>query len=222
MTHLRAYIAGLGSGGALLAAVIIALIALGGVVAVETLPDSSRSASADDVLVQSGAPGTGESAETSSGSAAQARDRGRGHGNAGGGARDHRDHRSGAVHGGAPGFDGEAVGSPQPLPPTSPPSDLPTLTPPPSDEDPPQPPEDPHPNPPDPKPPKPPKSPVPVPVPSGQGPVGGLVGVVNETVRGAGGTDPHLPGTITPITNPIDEIIGGLTGGKGGVPPLPR
>jgi hypothetical protein len=215
MNHLRTYIAGLGSGGALVAAVIVALIALGGVVAVEGLPDSSHPASAEDVLVQNEVPGTDVSNAPSIASGAQGRGRGRIGENGGKGPAksDSRD--------GGPSFGDTSVASaPQPLPAPSGSGGVPAPTPP-LVEPPSSPPHHPpHHNPAAPQPPPP--SPLPVPVPTHDGPIGGLVGVVNETVRGATGIDPNLPGTIAPVTTPIDDIIGGLTSGQGGtVAPLP-
>lgn len=166
MNPLRSYIAGLGSGGALIAAVVVALVSLGGVVAVEGLPGSSKSASAQNVLVKN------EMAA----------------------------------------LDDDAIRA------TAPPSRVPSLIPPPGAPHTFPPANPPHHNPPNHQPTPPPA--VPTPIPTHQGPVGGLVVVVNETVHGATGVDPHLPGAIAPVTNPIDEVIAGLTGGN--LPPPPK
>jgi hypothetical protein len=217
MNHLRTYIAGLGSGGALVAAVIVALIALGGVVAVEGLPDSSHPASAEDVLVQNEVPGTDVSNAPSE-TGVQARGRGRiGDDNRNGPAD------NGSSGDGHPSFGDTPVAAvPQPLPSSDSSDDVPSLTPPPAEPPSSPPHHPPHHNPPGPQPHPPSPSPIPVPVPSQQGPLGGLVGVVNETVRGATGIDPHLPNVLAPVATPADDIIGGLThGGGGNVPPLP-
>jgi hypothetical protein len=219
MTHLRTYIAGLGSGGALIAAVIVALIALGGVVAVEGLPDSSHSASAEDVLVQNEVPGTDVTNAPSTQTGAQARGRGR----IGGGTRG-KPAQNASGGGGSRFGDATATAAPvpQPLPPADVSDDLPSLTPPLADPPSSSPHHPPHHNPPPFQPPSLPPPTGPVPVPTEQGPVGGLVGVVNETVRGATGADPHLPEVLAPVATPVDDILGGLThGGGGNVPPLP-
>ena len=54
MTELRTYIAGIGSSGALIAAVVVAFFALGGIVAINGLPESSTTASGGSVLVETG------------------------------------------------------------------------------------------------------------------------------------------------------------------------
>ena len=52
MPDLRTYIAGIGTSGALIAAVLVAFLALGGIVAINGLPESSDPASGGSVLVE--------------------------------------------------------------------------------------------------------------------------------------------------------------------------
>lgn len=212
MSQFRTNIAALGSGGALIAAVIVALIALGGVVAVEGLPNSSNRASEGDVEVQAAVPETAAAARLAS----NALEAGLAPGPPAAKDADHAPQVPGRGHAGfAPG--GTRGGTPQPLPPIAGLDGPPTLTPP--LPGPPGPPHSPPPHhPPGHAPPPPPLPGAPAPVPNLLGAFGGLVSHLDETVHGVTGLSPGLPGTLSPITDPIDGTIGGHTGGNGSGP----
>ena len=181
MPHLRTYIAGLGTSGALIAAVLVASLTLGGIVAVNGLPERSEPASDGSVLVQvdqrEGEAGTAVRAT------AEAPPERRG------------DDASPATDGERGGRGDESVpgpteGTPQPVAPA--PTDPPGLT------APPNPPQQP---PADSKPPPPPRPAPP------SGPVGGLVEEADGTAGDIVGFHPGIAEAIVPITGPIDDAM---------------
>lgn len=195
MKDLRTYLTGIGSSGALLAAVVVAFATLAGIVAFKGTPSSTEPrVSGSDVYVRadpsrtvpparSGRP----SGRAASKGAAPARRPDRAPGPA----------ASSSAGSAAPTPVAEpvvpATGGPAPVAPDQPS--------PPPDPSPPVPP--------------PPAPPPPTPIPSGNGDLSNLVNEVDETVAGATGIDPALGSTTKPITDPIDGAIGSLTGGHG-------
>jgi hypothetical protein len=188
MTDLRAYITGIGTGGILVGAVVVAFVALGGLVAIKGLPGTSAPAGQQAVVVESGRsahaaqrlegpdPGSLEDTRRPSG------------------------RRSSIRPSPAPKATGAPVPVPAPAPQPGPEGPPDGLTPPAATQ-------------PSPSPAPPPPGPAPVPTPTPAPPQGGtitgLVAEIDQTV----GVSPGLSGLTEPVTIPIDETIGGLTGG---------
>lgn len=200
MTDLRTYIPGMGSSGALIAAVVVAFFALGGIVAIKGLPESSDPASAGIVLVETGPRDDVTAVEASAATPAKRADVD---------PRPGRDTSGGEPGGG--GNDGNSPpageGTPQPVDPSPAPTDPPGLTPP--APDPPDPSPQPQPPPPpNPQPQPPPTPPQPAPP---KGPVGGLVEGADGAVGDIVGFHPGIAEAVVPITGPIDGVIGVIT-----------
>jgi len=191
MRDLRTYITGMGSSGALLGAILIAFATLAGIVAFNGMPGGStdQTGVGDDVFVRAdpalGAP------------AGPDRDRTRGN------ARDRSDSRGRTSPG------GDARSAPTPVA-VEPPGSAPPAT---SDPEPPSRTDPPHP--PSSEPPAPTPTPTPVQPPSQEGDLGGLVSEVDDTVAGATGIEPGLGSATEPITDPVDDVIKGLSDGSG-------
>lgn len=205
MRSTRTYIAGLGSSGALLAAVFAGFLGLGAIVAFDGLPGSSASSDDAPVIAQSRAP---EIAAVSAAAPAAAAP-----------AAAPTPLPAAAVA--APGSTSPPAGGPSPSSPGAPGT--------PDGSDGPGNPGDPgNPDAPPPQaPPQAPPAPPPAaPVPTGD--VSHLVNEIDETVTGVTGLDLDLGGKTKPITDILDNTVNALTGGRGlglgnlNLPDLPR
>lgn len=184
MRDLRTYITGMGSSGALLGAILIAFATLAGIVAFTGMPGGSEEPTGVGNDVFVRADPAPEAPARADRSRRPTPDRSPPRG---GGRRP----ATGGDPGGSPA--GVAVAPSGNAPPVTQDPD------PPSRPDPPQ-----HPNP------TPPTLP---PLPSQEGDVGDLVLGVDETVAGATGIDSGFGPAMKPVTDPVDHVIKGLTGG---------
>ncbi len=190
MRNLRAYLAGLGSSGAMIGAVIVGFLALGTIVGFNGLPSTSADSNSDTVLVEdSNAPEFAAAAAArpaGAPAATPARAAGTGTGAGGDGAapataapNDGSGPGDGQTNPGDPG-DGDP-GTTDPPEPTSPPAPPPTSP----------------------------------PAPTGSSDVGNLAEEANDAVTDVTGTDLNLDGATKGITDTVDNAVGGLTGGRG-------
>jgi hypothetical protein len=186
MRNFRTYLAGLGSGGALIAAAIVGIIALGAIVGIDGLPTSSADDNSSAVIVQSNAPEIAAAASVGP-DAAPAPDAAPGAAAAVAAAT-----APGAAPGAAPTGSGGS-GSDDTLP--TDPGDVPG-----GDGDGTDPPGLPEP---------------PPPTDNGTNDVGGVVDEVDETVEDVTGIDAGLGDATKGITDILDGAVGGLTGGEG-------
>ena len=201
MTDLRSYIAGLGSSGALVAAVVVAFLTMGGIVAIKGKPQRSTMANDGAVLVEADARGEAKDA----GATSEGRDQ-----RAEAGAGRSRDGNGSSGNGGDAGAATPPGSGPQPVQPPPGPTFPPGLTPPaPQPPAPnPQPPDPPDPKPPTPPAAQPPKPPQAVPPPR---PVGGLIEGAEDAAGDVVGFEPGVAAPIAPITDPVDGVIGEIT-----------
>lgn len=184
---LRALLPGLGTGAVIVAAAVLAFATIGGFVAFDGDTQRSDRASESEIDVSTGP-------EISSASAA---------GDSSAGER-----RASA--------DGAGIaarvsgGNPAAVIPLSPDTPSPGPGDPGPEPNPPEPPEGPQP-----EPPPAPTPPVPVPSEGSEGSLGAVIGEVDEAIQGATGIDPGLGDATGPITKPVDDAIGAVTGGQG-------
>ena len=194
MRNLRTYLAGLGSGGAMLGAALAAFIALGAIVGFNGLPSSSADSNSKAILVQSNAPeiaaansvgpAAAPAAAAAPGAAAAVA---AGAGNAG-------NTNGGTTNGGPDSGDTgtedlppDVSGVPGPEGNGNPPDNGgggETVDPPPT--------------------------------PTGDtGDVGSVVNDVDNAVEDTTGLDLDLGGKTSGVTGAVDDVVGGLTGGQG-------
>lgn len=187
MRNLRTYLAGLGSSGAIIGAVVAGFLALGTIVGFNGLPSTSSDSNSDAVLVEDSNAPEFAAVAAARPSGAPAANPARGGANAAGGGD------GGAAAGSGPssgdgtsgqgptdgGADGPDGGNPGTTPPTEP------------------------------------TTPTPAPTPTSGGDAGHLVDEVDSAVNDVTGTDLNLGGATQGATDVVDNAVGGLTGGRG-------
>jgi hypothetical protein len=193
MRNLRTYLAGLGSGGAMLGAAVAAFIALGAIVGFDGLPSSSADSDSSAILVQSNAPEIA-AANSVGPAAAPAAVAAAGAGAAAAGTGGGATGGPGAVNNGGNTNNGDTTGDDSGLPPPTPPAG--------GDN-----------GPPDDGGGGEPIDPPPTPAPS-SGPVGNAVDQVDGAVQDTTGLDLDLGGKTGAVTGAVDGVVGGLTGGQ--------
>lgn len=185
----RTLLPGLGTGGVLVALVVVAFVGLAGFVAFNGMPQRSSEASQSETLIPSTAPEVAATLAIDAGAPADTPADVPAGAAAAAAAADPATAAPGAATpgGGNPATGGGGDGDAPPgigtgLPPVSG------------------------------SPPASPADPAPAPV---EGGVGGVVQEVDDTVAGATGINPGLGGITKPITDPIDDTINGVTGDLG-------